>query len=304
MTPKLIIIVGPTAIGKTALSIELAKHFNCDIISSDSRQFYKEMTIGTAVPNEDELNAARHHFIQQKSVLEDYSVGNFERDAIKKIAELHKVSPYVIMVGGSGLYIKAITDGLDDFPHVEKSIRLKLNSQLEQDGLISLQKQLKALDRKTYDSIAIDNPQRVIRALEICLGTGRPYSDFLSKSKKIRPFETFLIGLTTDRSTLYNRINLRVDTMMAQGLLEEVKALMPYKNLNALNTVGYKELFRYLDNEISLEMAISEIKKHTRRFAKRQLTWFKKNETIKWFDYRTETNKIIRYIESKKKSSY
>lgn len=294
----LISIVGPTAIGKTALSIKLAQHFNTEIISADSRQFYKEMNIGTAVPSAEELNAAQHHFIQHKSIKENYNVGDFERDAISKLKILHQKKPIVIMVGGSGLYVKAVSKGLDYFPEVDTTIRTKLNAQLEEEGLNPLQEQLKTLDHKAYKTIAIANPQRVIRALEICIGTGKPYTSFLTNPEKSRNFKTISIGLDAERSIIYDRINQRVDIMVKNGLLNEVEALIPHKDLNALNTVGYKELFEYFEGNSTLDFAISEIKKNTRRFAKRQLTWFRKDDFIKWFDYKTEVNTIIEYIET------
>ena len=297
MTKTLISIVGPTAIGKTALSIKLAQRFKSEIISADSRQFYKEMHIGTAVPSREELNTAKHHFIQHKSIEEYYSVGDFERDAIAKISELHQKNPIVIMVGGSGLYVKAVTKGLDDFPDVDKNIREELNKKFEINGLKPLQNQLKELDPEAYNTIAIDNPQRLVRALEICIGTNKPYSSFLTNPEKKRDFKTITIGLDAKRDIIYDRVNQRVDLMIENGLLEEVKKLLPYKNLNALNTVGYKELFRYFEGFDTLDFAISEIKKNTRRFAKRQLTWFRKNENITWFDYQTDTDQIISYIE-------
>jgi tRNA dimethylallyltransferase len=257
------------------------------------------MQIGTAAPTSNELAAVTHHFIHHKSIHNDYSVGSFERDAIAKLETLFKVHDILIMVGGSGLYVDAVTKGLDSFPDVDSSIREKLNNQLKNEGLDSLQKQLKALDKASYNTIAIDNPHRIIRALEICIGTGKPYSSFLNKDKKKRNFETITVGLTAEREVIYDRINQRVDIMASQGLLKEVKALIPYKHLNALNTVGYKEIFNYFDNEWTLEFAISEIKKNTRRFAKRQLTWFKKSEGAIWFDYLTETEQIIESINKK-----
>jgi len=297
--PKIVIsVVGPTAIGKTALSIKLAQHFKAKIISADSRQFYKEMSIGTAVPSLEELNAAPHHFIQHKSIDENYNVGDFERDAISKIKELHKDTPIVIMVGGSGLYVKAVTKGLDYFPEVDSNIRENLNLQLEKEGLNTLQEQLNLLDPEAFKTIAVDNPQRVIRALEICIGTGKPYTSFLTNPEKNRDFKTISIGLNAERSVIYDRINQRVDLMIENGLLEEAKALLPKKHLNALNTVGYKELFEYFEGNDSLDFAVSEIKKNTRRFAKRQLTWFRKDDAIKWFDYKTDANAIIQYIAS------
>ncbi|MEL0456770.1 tRNA (adenosine(37)-N6)-dimethylallyltransferase MiaA [Flavobacteriaceae bacterium SZ-1-7] len=285
----LISIVGPTAIGKTALSIRLAQHFNSEIISADSRQFFKEMQIGTAAPSPVELKGAKHHFINHKSIHDHYSVGSFEKDALECLEALFKNHDVVIMVGGSGLYVDAVIHGLDDFPDVDSAIRKRLNNELKTKSLEHLQNQLKSLDLPSYQTIAIDNPHRVIRALEICIGTGKPYSSFLNKGKAKRPFKTISIGLTAERQTIYDRINKRVDIMMEQGLLNEVKSLLPFKNLNALNTVGYKELFNYLDGEWELDFAVSEIKKNTRRFAKRQLTWFKKNEDTLWFDYLTPT---------------
>ncbi|MBO6880144.1 tRNA (adenosine(37)-N6)-dimethylallyltransferase MiaA [Winogradskyella sp.] len=297
MTNTLISIVGPTAIGKTALSIKLAQHFNTKIISADSRQFYKEMNIGTAVPSAEELSAVNHHFIQHKSIKDIYTVGDFEGDAISAIKDIHKNNPVAVMVGGSGLYVKAVTKGLDDFPEVDANIRIELNKRFEDIGIESLQNQLKELDPVAYKTIAIDNPQRLVRALEICIGTGKPYSSFLTNPKKKRQFKTISIGLKAERQTIYDRINQRVDIMIENGLLEEAKSLLPYKNLNALNTVGYKELFQYFEGNSTLDFAISEIKKNTRRFAKRQLTWFKKDDSIVWFDFETDVNKIISYIE-------
>jgi len=299
----LISIVGPTAIGKTALSIKLAQHFNTEIISCDSRQFFKEMIIGTAVPESEELSAAPHHFIQNKSILEEYNVGAFELEAISKLNELFKKHDVVIMVGGSGLYVNAVTNGLDDFPKVDPVIRERLTQRLESEGIESLQNQLKELDPITYGKIALDNPQRLSRALEICIGSGKPYSSFLNIKKNSRVFKTISIGLTAERELMYDRINKRVDIMMENDLLEEVKSLYPHKGLNALNTVGYKELFNYLDNEWKLDFAISEIKKNTRRFAKRQVTWFKRNQETTWFDFKYQLEEVTKHIDSKLKKS-
>ena len=281
------------------MSIELAKHFNADIISCDSRQFYKEMTIGTAVPEKHELAAAKHHFIQNRSIFEDYNVGDFEKDALKKLDELFKKNAIQIMVGGSGLYVDAVLKGLDYFPKVDKTIREKLNKTLEEKGLTHLQNQLKALDIETYNNIAIDNPQRVIRALEICIGTETPYSTYKNKPKTKRNFNSIKIGLTADRDIIYNRINQRVDLMMANGLLDEAKSLYEYKHLNALQTVGYRELFSFFNGEFDKDFAISEIKKNTRRFAKRQLTWFRKDGAIIWFDFKTSKNEILKELNNK-----
>jgi len=260
-TNFLISIVGPTGIGKTALSIQLAEHFNSSIISFDSRQFYKEMSIGTAVPNEFELNAAQHYFIQNRSIFEDYNVGAFENDALLKLGTLFTENPIQIAVGGSGLYLDALLKGLDNFPKVNSNIRTKLNIELETNGIEKLQNQLKKLDILTYNTINLENPQRIIRALEICIGTGKPFSSFKNKPKKPRNFHSIKIGLEADREIVYNRINMRVDTMMKNGLLDEAKELYQHRNLNALQTVGYKELFSHLDGNFTREFAISEIKK-------------------------------------------
>jgi len=298
----LISIVGPTAIGKTSLSIKLAQHYKTEIISADSRQFYKEMCIGTAVPTQTELESATHHFIHHKSIEEDYNVGVFEREAISKLEDLFNTHEVVIMVGGSGLYVDAVTMGMDDFPKIDPQIRSGLNKRLKTDGLSSLQEQLQVLDIESFNSIAIDNPHRVIRALEVCIGTGKPYSSYLKNHKTQRDFNTITIGLTAERELIYSRINERVDKMLEEGLLEEVKALHEKQHLNALNTVSYKELFNYFNSEWTLDFAISEIKKNTRRFAKRQLTWFRKDESIKWFDFNTEFNTIIAYINEEIKN--
>ena len=298
----LISVVGPTAIGKTALSIKLAQHFKTEILSADSRQFYKEMSIGTAAPSQEELNSVKHHFIHHKSIQENYNVGSFEKDALKTLNNLFKSHNIVVMVGGSGLYLDAITNGLDDFPEVERTIRKQLNDDLKIKGISYLQEKLKSLDQKSYNTIAIDNPHRVIRALEICIGTGKPYSSFLNKNKEKRPFKTLSIGLTADRDIIYNRINQRVDMMIQDGLLEEAKDLYSYKSLNALNTVGYKELFRFFDGSWTLDFAISEIKKNSRRFAKRQLTWFRKDQNVLWFNYESSIEEIISEINKKIKA--
>ena len=295
----LISIVGATAIGKTALSIALARHFDTEIISSDSRQFYKEMNIGTAVPTKVELSQAPHHFIQNRSIFEDYSVGDFERDAIEKLNQLYKKHQTVIMVGGSGLYVDAVIKGLDDFPEVDPEIRKNLKHILSEKGIEPLQEQLKTLDPITYAKIDIENKQRLIRALEICIGTNKPYASFLKNKENDRGFKTIKIGLKAERDIIYDRINQRVDIMIENGLLEEARTLYPNKNLNALQTVGYKELFRFFDHKITLDFAISEIKKNTRRFAKRQGTWFRKDQEIMWFDFQTDLQTIIGQIESK-----
>jgi len=300
----LITIVGPTAIGKTALSISLAQHFKCEIISCDSRQFFKEMTIGTAVPTEEELQSATHHFIQNKSIFENYTVGDYEKEALHKIEELFQNNDFAILIGGSGLYVDAILKGFDEFPEIDPAIRSKVNLNYEKLGINYLQEQLKNLDPDYYQKITIENPQtlqnpqRMMRFTEVCIGTGKPYSSFLNQKKNNRNFTPILIGLEADRQVIYDRINQRVDIMINEGLLEEAKELYPNKALNALQTVGYRELFSYFDGEFSLPFAIEEIKKNTRRFSKRQLTWFKRNENTKWFDYAKNRKEIIDYIET------
>lgn len=295
----LICIVGPTAIGKTALAIKLAKSFSTEIISADSRQFYKEMRIGTAVPSKQELEVVKHHFIQNKSIFEDYTVGDFEREAIALLKILFEKNKVVIMVGGSGLYVDAVVKGLDNFPDVPSEIREQLNSELNENGIEILQNELKKVDFSYFEKVDIHNPHRLVRALEIFRATGQPYSSFLKKETDERDFETVFIGLTAARELIYEGINQRVDTMITEGLIEEAKSLHAYKEKNALQTVGYREVFQYFEGDISKEEAISEIKKNTRRFAKRQNTWFKKNEAIQWFDYETDAAEIIAYIKEK-----
>ncbi|CAL2082463.1 tRNA dimethylallyltransferase [Tenacibaculum dicentrarchi] len=299
MKNTLITIVGATAIGKTALSIKLAQHFNCSIVSCDSRQFFKEMSIGTAVPSSEELEAAPHHFIQNRSIFDNYSVGQFEKDALTKLDELFTENPVQIMVGGSGLYVDAVLKGLDYFPEVNASIREKLTKELEENGIEKLQEQLKELDIETYNTITIDNPHRVMRALEVCIGSGKTYSSFKNKPKAPRNFKVIKIGLTADRQIMYDRINKRVDIMLENGLLEEAKKMQPHKNLTALKTVGYRELFEYFQGDFTKEFAIEEIKKNTRRFAKRQGTWFRRDTQINWFDFQDDIQKIITCLEDK-----
>ena len=296
----LIVIVGPTAIGKTTMAIEIAKHYNCEIISCDSRQFYVEMKIGTAVPSSAELDAVNHHFIHNKSVLDKYTVGDFERDAIATLDQLYKSSDYAVMVGGSGLYAEAVLYGMDEFPEIDPEIRAELTEKYNQLGISFLQENLKRLDSIQYEVIEKENPQRLLRALEVCFQTGKPYSSFLTKNSKKRNFIPIVIGLEADRSLIYDRINQRVDAMLENGLLEEVKSLREYKEINALQTVGYKELFAFLTDEYSWEFAIETIKRNTRRYAKRQLTWFRKNNYTKWFNFNENSKTIIHYIESKK----
>ena len=301
----LITIIGPTAIGKTSLSIALSQHFGCDIISCDSRQFYKEMKIGTAVPSEEELNGAPHHFIQNKSIFNNYSVGDFEKEAITKLDELFLKNNIQIMVGGSGLYVDAVLKGFDEFPEIDSKVRENVSLKFEHNGIEYLQNQLKKLDVEYYNFITetnpqtLQNPQRMKRFVEVCIGTGKPYSSFLNLKKNSRNFSPIVIGLEADREIMYNRINQRVDIMISEGLLGEVERLYPNKELNALQTVGYRELFDFIEDKISLDLAIEEIKKNTRRFAKRQMTWFKRTENTFWFDYETNIIDIIDCIQSR-----
>lgn len=292
---QLIVITGPTAIGKTGLAIFLAQKFSTEILSFDSRQFYKEMNIGTAVPSKEELELIPHHFIQHLSIFDDYSVGDFERDAIRKIEELFKIHDVLIFVGGSGLYEKAVTQGLDNFPEVDPAIRKKLNAEFEEFGLEKLQHQLLGVDPDYYRQADIQNPVRVIRALEIYRGTGKTFSSFLSQKPIQRNFDVLKIGLELPRKEIYERINQRVDLMMEEGLKEEAHSLYPNRNLNSLQTVGYRELFDYFDGKMDLEFAVEEIKKNSRRYAKRQLTWYRKDENMKWFSP-FQKNEILNYI--------
>lgn len=298
----LITIIGPTAIGKTSLSIALAQHFKCDVISCDSRQFFKEMKIGTAVPSDEELASANHHFIQNKSIFEEYTVGDFERDAINKLDELFKKNNVQIMVGGSGLYVDAVLKGFDDFPEIDSKIRDEVRANYEEKGIEYLQAILKEKDLNYFDSLSsnnaqtLQNPQRMMRFVEVCLGSSEPYSSFLNQKKNSRNFTPIIIGLEAERQIMYDRINQRVAIMMNEGLLAEAEKLFPNKELNALQTVGYRELFEYLDGNISMDFAIEEIKKNTRRFSKRQITWFKRTENAVWFDYSMDRKEIISHI--------
>ena len=273
---RLLYVAGPTASGKTALAIALAKHFDTEIVSCDSRQFYKEMTLGTAVPNSEELAAAPHHFIQQRSIREPYSVGDFQREALKTLKKLFKTKDTVILVGGSGMYADALIDGLDVFPEIDPQIRLDLNTKLHNEGIEALSWQLKKLDLTYYEKVDLGNPHRLIRALEVCLESGLPYSSFLGNKKAPDFFTTKKIVIQWKRQTLYQRINQRVDQIVTAGLEEEAQKLYPNKNENALQTVGYREWFIHFDGTTDKATAVEEIKKNTRRYAKRQITWFKR----------------------------
>lgn len=291
----LIVIAGPTAIGKTALSIAIAKNYNCPVISADSRQFYKEMSIGTAKPTSEEMKGVTHYFIDSHTITEDYNVGKYETEVISLLEKLFQSNDKVILVGGSGLYIDAVCKGFDVLPEADAEVRGKINLLLEKEGIKGLQNLLKKLDIDYYNKIDLQNPQRLSRALEVCLTTGMPYSILRKGTNKKRNFNCIKIGLNTSREVLYNRINLRVDAMMANGLLNEVKSLQSYKNANALQTVGYKELFDLLDNKTDLNTAVELIKQNTRRFAKRQLTWFRRDEEMKWFEP-DQLKQIITFI--------
>lgn len=303
----LIVVVGPTAIGKTAHSIGLAQALGCEILSCDSRQFYKEMCIGTAVPEPEELAAAPHHFIQNKSIRETYNVGAFEKEAIAKLDELFTKSNTAIMVGGSGLYVDAVLYGLDAFPPIEAAIRESIQAQYAAHGIDYLQNELKRLDPAYYQTLqtenpqTLQNPQRLMRFVEVCIGSTKPYSSFLLQTNVIRNFTPILIGLEAPREMLYERINLRVDQMKEKGLLHEVTALQDEQDTNALQTVGYKELFAHLNGDCTLTEAVEAIKQNTRRYAKRQLTWFKRNPATTWFDYQTPTSTLLEFINSKRK---
>ena len=293
-------VVGPTAIGKTALAIDLATHFKTEIISADSRQFFKEMRIGTAKPSTEELAAATHHFIDSHSISTLFSTGDFEVEALQLMDLLFKKLDTLIMVGGSGLYIDAICKGLDELPEIDLEIREQLNEQLATEGIEKIRMRLQELDPAYFLKVDQSNPQRMIRGLEVVLSSGKKLSSFLTSNKKNRPFNIIKIGLNTDRAVLYERINQRVDVMMEAGLLAEVQSLAPFRKYNALNTVGYSELFDYLDGKTDLESAVAMIKQNTRRFAKRQLTWFRRDTETVWFEP-NETEEIIDYVQNKLK---
>lgn len=295
MNHHLIIIAGPTAVGKTALSIQLAKHYMCPVISADSRQFYKEMSIGTAKPSIEEMEGIAHYFIDNKSIDDVYNIGEYEKEAIELIEKLFLEHDTLILVGGSGLYINAILNGLDEFEEIPTIIRENLIKQYNEKGLSFLQEELKQKDFKYYEEVDTNNPQRMMRALEVCIFKGKPFSEYRTKVKKTRNFNSIPILINTSRAILYDRINKRVDEMISSGLVEEVKSLHNKNQLNALNTVGYKELFSYLENKISLQEAINLIKQNSRRYAKRQLTWFNHQGDFETFEP-SEIEKIKSYI--------
>jgi tRNA dimethylallyltransferase len=295
---KLIVIVGPTAVGKTSTSLELANFFKGEIISADSRQFFKELEIGTAKPSSQELALVPHHFINSHSIDQEYDVGAFERDVISLLEVKFKLHDCMFLVGGSGLYVNAICEGLDKFPEIDKSVRDQLNDQLENDGLDSLVLKLKDVDPEYSQSVDLKNPQRVIRALEVSISTGQPFSSFRKSNKAKRPFDIIKIGLEMERPKLYERIDQRMDQMINDGLFEEAIKFKDYQHLNALQTVGYKEIFGYMNGEYTRDESIRLLKRNSRRYAKRQLTWFKKDANTEWFKP-DDFGNIKKYLEQK-----
>ena len=298
MGKHLITIIGPTGIGKTNLAIKIANYFKTEIVSADSRQFYKEMNIGSAKPSNSELNSIKHHLINNKSINDDYNISDYEKDALNSINSIFNKNDIAILVGGSGLYINTILYGLDEIPEISNDTRNSLYLDLELKGIKKLQDQLKLLDPVSHDAIDINNPRRLIRALEVSISTGKSYSSFLKKKKKKRDFNIIVLGINQDRSELYNKIDTRVDNMVESGLIKEAKELYSLKSLKALNAIGYSEVFNYIENKYSLEECISEIKKNTRRYAKRQLTWFKSIDKVEWITPEYDFEKIIAHINN------
>ncbi len=290
-------IVGPTAVGKTSLSIKIAKNLHTEIVSCDSRQFYRELEIGTAKPNQEELNEVPHHLINSRSIHHPYDVRKFEFDALKILTQLFEKHDYVVMTGGSGLFADAVTKGFDPIPEIEKDIREEIIKEYEEKGLVFLQEELRKADPVFMETADIQNPQRLMRALEVYRGTGKPFSTFRNKSIVKRDFEVIQIGIEMDRDKLYNRIDQRMDLMIENGLFEEAKKFFPYRNLNALQTVGYSEIFGYMEGEYDREEAIRLLKRNSRRYAKRQLTWFRRNAEIKWFEGGKEGD-VLEYVKS------
>ena len=296
-TKTLVYIAGPTGVGKTKTSIALAKAFDTEIISCDSRQFYKEMRVGTAVPSKEELAAVKHHFIQNKSVKDTYTVADFEKEAVKKIEELFTKKDTLIMVGGSGMYADAVMFGMDKFPEISDEVRNQINVFYETHGIEGLQELLREKDPKYYTRVDIHNPVRLLRALEVCISVDKPYSSFLGQDREPRNFVSKMIILHCPRAILYEKINTRVDQMMDSNLEEEAKALIPYQSNSALRTVGYKELFPYFNGAYDLDHANNEIKKNTRRYAKRQITWFKKYDNALCFPANTSIDEIYGLLQ-------
>lgn len=296
--PTLIVVVGPTGSGKSALAVELAKHYGAPIISTDSRQVYRGLPIGTAQPTADELAAAKHYFIADREVEDNFNCGRYEAEALALLEELFKDNRYVVAVGGSGLYVKALCEGMDSLPEADDAVREMLKSRLENEGIGSLVEELRRLDPKYAEEVDLCNPARVMRALEVCLTTGKPYSEQRSGTVAERWFNIVKIGTDMPRDVLYERIDRRVDMMVEEGLVEEARAMYPKRALNSLQTVGYREMFDYFDGTISLAEAIELVKRNSRRYAKRQLTWFRRDESIGWFAP-TDLEHIIEFIESK-----
>ena len=302
MKKLLVFIVGPTAIGKTSIAINLATHFNTEIISCDSRQFYKEMNIGTAKPSPNEIKKIKHHLIGNISVNKDYNISEFTNDADVILRSILNKKNIAILVGGSGLYIESLIFGIDQIPEVSLDLRNKLNDDLKNNGIKFLQDWLKKIDPEILDKIDIKNPRRVIRALEICLTSKKKYSQIIDKTKKIPKYDFLCIGLNRNRKKLYEAINKRVDNMVANGLVSEVKSLYKFRKNNALNTIGYKEIFEYIEGNDSLENCIEKIKVNSRRYAKRQLTWFRSKNYVKWFD-KPNLDELINYIKINQQST-
>lgn len=292
----LVVIAGPTGVGKTALAIQLAKHFNSEIISADSRQFYKETSIGTAKPSEEELNTVPHHFINTLSIQQNYSVGDYEKEVIRLLDELFQTHSILFLVGGSGLYIDAVLYGVDEFVEVSEKTREEIKLRYEKEGLPWLQEELKLRDIQYYNTVDLNNPQRLMRALEVCLESGKPYSSFLKNKNPKREFEIIKLLINQPREVLYEKINKRVDKMIADGLEAEAQSLYPFKHLNALNTVGYKEWFLHFSGEVPRDAAIDLIKQKTRNYAKRQLTWFKNQDNYEEFSP-DDFDKLKAYLE-------
>ena len=292
----LLVILGPTGVGKTDISLRLAEHFSCPIVSSDSRQFYRELKIGTATPKEEELKRVKHYFIGSHSIFDEYNAGQYEQDAIQMLDELFQKQDIVMLVGGSMMYIDAVCNGMDNIPTVDTETRAYWQKKYAHFGLEFIQNKLKQLDPTHYTQVDLLNPKRIIHALEICSMTGKPYSDLRTGERKKRNFNIVKIGLNRPRPELYDRINVRVDEMLCDGLLQEAEQFYSYKHLNTLNTVGYKELYEYMDGNWTLGFAINMIKQDSRRYAKRQLTWFNKDKEIKWFEPEDE-DRILDYVE-------
>ena len=302
MKKLLVFVVGPTAIGKTSTAIDLATHFNTEIISCDSRQFYKEMNIGTAKPSPNEIKKIKHHLVGNISVNKNYNISEFTNDANNILKSILDKKNIAILVGGSGLYIESLIFGIDQIPEVSMDLRNKLNNDLKNNGIKFLQDLLKNMDPEISDKIDMKNPRRVIRALEICLTSKKKYSQIIDKTQKIPKYDFLCIGLDCNRKELYEVINKRVDSMMANGLVSEVKSLYRFRKNNALNTIGYKEIFEYLDGKDSLENCVEKIKVNSRRYAKRQLTWFRSKNYVKWFD-KPNLEELINYIEINQRST-